>query len=160
MSFLTDIFSGGAGKLVDSVGNTLDKLTTTKEEVMQHDLELKKAEMQYQLEEQRLDVEQQKNVLQDVDSARKRDAEVGTSANASWLSKNVSGMLAIGTTILTFMLFYILIFRPDLTTKESKDIIIYVLGVLSAILTQVFSFYFGSSQGSHDKNQMLRQSMK
>ena len=50
MSFLTKIFSTGAGNLVETVGNTLDKLTTSKDEVMQHDYELKKAEMQYQLE--------------------------------------------------------------------------------------------------------------
>jgi hypothetical protein len=30
-----------------------------------------------------------------------------------------------------------------------------LLGVLSTILTQVFSFYFGSSQGSVDKNKTI-----
>ena len=38
MGFLTELFAGGASTLVDSIGNTLDKITTTKEEKMQLDL--------------------------------------------------------------------------------------------------------------------------
>jgi hypothetical protein len=41
-----------------------------------------------------------------------------------------------------------------------KDILIYVLGVLSAIATQIVSYYFGSSQGSKDKGDQLREAMK
>ena len=155
MSFLSDLFSGSAGKLVDSVGNTLDNLITSKEEIMQQEYELKKAEMQFQLEQQKLGVEQQKIQLADIDSARKRNAEVETSANAGFLSKNITAFLALGTTILTFTLFYIIIFRNDKIQAEVKDVVLYVLGVLSAILTQVFSFYFGSSQGSADKNKTI-----
>ncbi|MGB4415639.1 MAG: hypothetical protein WBI53_12260 [Paludibacter sp.] len=155
MSFLSDLFSGSAGKLVDSVGNTLDNLITSKEEVQQQEYELKKAEMQFQLEQQKLGVEQQKNILADIDSARKRSAEVETNANAGFLSKNTTAFLAIGSTVLTFALFYIIIFRNDTIKAEVKDVVLYVLGVLSAILTQVFSFYFGSSQGSADKNKTI-----
>ncbi|MDD2798444.1 MAG: hypothetical protein PHV20_07625 [Bacteroidales bacterium] len=155
MSFLSNLLGGGAGKLVDSVGNTLDKLTTSKEEVLQIEQELKKAEMQYRLEMQHLTIEEQKASFADTDSARKRSAEVETNVNASWLSKNVSALLATGTTILTFILFYLLIFQPNVVSDKAKDIIIYVLGVLSAIITQVFSFYFGSSQGSVDKGRTI-----
>jgi len=155
MGFLTDLFSGGAGKLVDSVGNTLDKLTTTKDEVMQHELELKKAEMQFQLDQQKLGIEEHHNILVDVDSARKRSSEVETNANASSLSKNIGSYLAITTTLLTFVLFYIVIFRNETIKTEVKDVVLYVLGVLSTILTQVFSFYFGSSQGSVDKSKII-----
>ena len=155
MSFLSDLFSGSAVKLVDSVGNTLDNLITSKEEVQQQEYELKKAEMQFQFEQQKLGVEQQKNILADIDSARKRSSEVETNANAGFLSKNTTAFLAIGSTVLTFALFYIIIFRNDTIKAEVKDVVLYVLGVLSAILTQVFSFYFGSSQGSADKNKTI-----
>jgi hypothetical protein len=50
-------------------------------------------------------------------------------------------------------LFAILIFvdvRP-----EAKDILIYILGVLSAAVTQILSYYFGSSQGSKDKSELM-----
>jgi len=155
MSFITDLFSGGAGKLVDSVGNVLDKVVTTKGEIMQQELEMKKAELQYQLDNKRLGVEEQKNLLQDVDSARQRSTAVETNGNASSLSKNIGSYLAITTTLLTFVLFYIVIFRNETIKAEVKDVVIYVLGVLSTILTQVFSFYFGSSQGSVDKSKII-----
>ena len=155
MSFITDLFSGGAGKLVDSVGNVLDKVVTTKGEIMQQELEMKKAELQYQLDSKRLGVEEQKNLLQDIDSARQRSTAVETSANASWFSKNISALLAVASTLLTFALFYIIIFRNDLIQTSVKDVVLYVLGVLSAIITQVFSFYFGSSLGSENKNKII-----
>ncbi|MEI6754968.1 MAG: hypothetical protein WCK78_17610 [Paludibacter sp.] len=155
MSFITDLFSGGADKLVDSVGNVLDKVVTTKGEIMQQELEMKKAEQQYQLDSKRLGVEEQKNLLQDIDSARQRSTAVETSANASWFSKNISALLATTSTLLTFALFYIIIFRNDLIQTSVKDVVLYVLGVLSAIITQVFSFYFGSSLSSENKNKII-----
>jgi uncharacterized membrane protein len=36
-----------------------------------------------------------------------------------------------------------------------KDIIIYILGVLSAAVTQILGYYFGSSQGSATKSRSL-----
>jgi hypothetical protein len=36
-----------------------------------------------------------------------------------------------------------------------KDIIIYILGVLSAAITQVLGYYFGSSKGSDDKSKSI-----
>jgi flagellar basal body-associated protein FliL len=44
--------------------------------------------------------------------------------------------------------------------SSRKDILIYVLGVLSAIATQIVSYYFGSSQGSKEKSDQLREAMK
>jgi len=156
MSLLSNLLSGGASKLVDSVGDVLDKVVTTKGEKMQLENELKKADYDFQFEMQKLSIEDKQMVLGDIDSARKREAEVQTSANATNLSKNVSPYLALGTTILTFALFYTLIFDQNMCKDEhSKDVLIYILGVLSAILTQIFSFYFGSSQGSQAKNALI-----
>ena len=36
-----------------------------------------------------------------------------------------------------------------------KDILIYILGALTTVSTQVASFYFGSSQGSKDKQKSI-----
>lgn len=155
MSFLTKLFSSGASTLVSSVGSVVDNLVTTKEEKMQLQNELQKAEMDFQVEMQKLSNEQQQMVYQDIDSARKRDAEVQTSANSTKLDKNVSPILALGTTLLVFALFYVVIFKPSAFDPGMKDIVVYILGVLSAILTQVFSFYFGSSKGSSDKNTII-----
>lgn len=58
--------------------------------------------------------------------------------SAPWLTKHVSSLLALCTVILSFVMFFILIFYH--LDPEKKDIIIYILGVLSAIDTQIFSF--------------------
>jgi hypothetical protein len=158
MSFITDLFSGGASKLVDSVGNTLSKVITTKGEKMQLDNEIKKAEMDYQLELQKLSVDEKKAILGDIASARTREESIQESNNATKLGKNITSYLAIGASLLCFGLFYILIFDKEIQLKvdtEKKEIIIYVLGVLSALLTQIYGYYFGSSSGSAAKNNIL-----
>ena len=41
-----------------------------------------------------------------------------------------------------------------------KDIMLYILGVLSSILTSIFSYYFGSSKSSSQKNDTLNMMAK
>jgi len=77
--------------------------------------------------------------------------------SAPWLTKHVASLLAIFALFLTFGLFFILIYFPLDAAK--KDIAIYILGVLSAVITQIFSFYFGSSKDSEVKNRMLHSQM-
>jgi energy-converting hydrogenase Eha subunit A len=94
----------------------------------------------------------------EMDSARNREIAVASSANVPMLNKLVTPLLALGVTALSFVLFAILIFvevRP-----EAKDILIYILGVLSAAVTQVLSYYFGSSQGSKDKDDQKKGLLK
>jgi len=155
MSILSDLLAGGASQLVDSVGNTLDKVVTTKGEKMQLDNEMRKAEQDYQIQMKTLSVTEQKQVFDDINSARNREATVQTSANATKLSKNVSPILAMGTTLISFTLFFVLIFYKDQLSEEKVNIILYILGVLSAIVTQIFSFYFGSSMGSSAKSDYI-----
>lgn len=153
---LSKIFSSGATDLIGAVGKIVDNVTTTKEEKMQLENELKKSEQQYQVEMKKLSVEEQRIIFQDVDSARKREATVQTSEHATRFSKNISPILAIFTTAITFTLFYLVIFKNSTFDPGIKDIVVYILGVLSTILTQVYSYYFGSSQGSSNKNSIIQ----
>jgi len=73
----------------------------------------------------------------------------------SWLSKQISALLALTTVCLSFALFFVFVYAP--LSPEKKDIIIYILGVLSAIDSQIFSYYFGSSEGSDINNKLLNQ---
>lgn len=155
MGFISKIFTGGTGSIVDAIGDTLDKLTTTKEEKMQLELEMKRANMQYQLDMQKLSFEEKQLSFMDIDSARKRSATVEVSDHASLLSRNTSSYLALCVTALTFSLFYIILFHSVTLDDNGKDIVLYILGVLSAILTQIFSFYFGSSQASVVKDEII-----
>jgi hypothetical protein len=153
MGFLKDLFSGGASTLVDSVGKVLDNVITTKEEKLQLENEIAKSEMQFQLDMKKLTNEEQQMLLNDVSNARQREVQVLSAPNASWWTKNTMHVLGIGTCIITLSLFYVLIFRPELVKDSSgKEVIMYILGVLSAILTQIYSYYFGSSAGSAAKS--------
>jgi hypothetical protein len=168
MSFITDLFSNTTGGVVKSIGDVVDKFVTTKEEKMQAELEIKKAEQQYQIEMRKMGIEEQGLYLEDTQNARKRETDIAISRDAPWFIKIVGPLLAIITTVLTFGLFYVLIFRNDvfyipdpndskklILDQSKKDIIIYILGVLSAVVTQIFSYYFGSSQGSADKSKQI-----
>ncbi len=155
MSFITDLFSGGAGSIVDSVGKVLDNVVTTKEEKMQIENELRKSEIQFQVDMKKLTNEEQKMYLDDISNARQREVQIQSSESSTKLGKNVASFLALGTTVITLGLFYILIFSPQLIGPDKKDIILYILGVLSATLTQIYSYYFGSSAGSAAKSRTL-----
>ena len=148
MTFLSNLFSKGASTLVDSVGKVLDNVVTTKEEKMQLENEMRKSELQFQVDMKKLSNEEQQMILGDISSARQREVAVQTSENATKLSKNISPFLALGTTIITLALFFVLIFSKQDLPADKKDIILYILGVLSATLTQIYSYYFGSSAGS------------
>jgi hypothetical protein len=161
MSFISDLFSGGAGRLVDSIGGVLDNVVTSKEEKMALENEIKKAEMQYELEKAKLNLEETKLTFEDREGARTRETRVQESANASRLGKNVSSYLAIGATVLCFALFYIVVFNPGKCVDGAdKQILTYILGVLSALLSQVFSYYFGSSSGSAEKGRTLARALE
>lgn len=155
MGFLQNLFSGGASTLVDSVGKVLDNVVTTKEEKMQLEIEMRKSEMQFQLDMQKLSNEERQMILGDISSARQREVQMMNSENATKLNRNLMPIMALGTIILVLSLFFVLVFTPNLIHDQSKEIVMYILGVLSAVLTQVYSYYFGSSAGSADKAKTL-----
>lgn len=96
--------------------------------------------------------------FKDIDSARNREAQIATSEVAPLINKIITPILALSITGLSFVLFGVIIFME--VTPQAKDILIYVLGVLSALVTQVASYYFGSSMGSKDKTEELRRVLK
>ncbi|NEW84450.1 MAG: hypothetical protein GZ094_19075 [Mariniphaga sp.] len=155
MSFITDLFSGGAGSIVDSVGKVLDNVITTKEEKMQLENEIRKSEIQFQLDMKKFTNEEQKMFLDDISNARQRETQIQTSDSATKLGKNVASFLSLGTVALTLILFSALIFIPNSDLEDKKEIILYILGVLSATLTQIYSYYFGSSAGSAAKSKTI-----
>lgn len=93
--------------------------------------------------------------VEDRDSARQREASIATSDAAPTLNKIITPVLAIGTIVLSFILFYIVAFDTSVFSNANKDIIIYILGVLSAIDTQIIGYYFGSSSGSTEKTRTI-----
>ena len=123
---------------------------------MEHEEEL----MRLRLEEDKLDLAELELRLKDVDSARDRETAIATNKDAPLLNKIVTPVLALGIVGLTFILFGVVMFDASPVEASRKDILIYVLGVLSAIATQIVSYYFGSSQGSKDKSDQLKEALK
>ena len=101
-----------------------------------------------------LEHEKFKAILADKANAREREMAVVSSEHAPLINKIVTPTLALGVTGLSFVLFAVLIFVE--VKPEAKDILIYILGVLSAAVTQILSYYFGSSIGSKDKDEQLK----
>lgn len=91
-------------------------------------------------------------------NARQREIDLATNVNVPYINKVVTPYLAMGVVGLSFVLFAILIFVE--VKQEAKDILIYILGVLSAAVTQILSYYFGSSMGSKDKDSKLSGAVK
>jgi hypothetical protein len=92
---------------------------------------------------QELEFEYAKLDAADRDSARKREAEIATSATAPWYSKVVTPVLAIGMFALWAAVNVLLLNHsiPD----GMREIVIRMLGSLDAATMLILSYYFGNS---------------
>jgi hypothetical protein len=151
------VLARGKAYVKDKTRVDLDKEALSQEDL----IALKKYEMEHEeellrlrLQDDRLSLEEQKIVFEDLSSARNRQMAIVASDRASWLTANTPSLLAISTVALTFVFFAVFAWLgkySDPAGAVAKEIMLYVLGVLSAILTQIFSYYFGSSQDSTEK---------
>lgn len=149
-----DYIKGKTGVDLDKSSLSNDDLVTLKKYEMEHEEEL----LKLRLEDDKLDLEITQAFLADTQSAREREVQVARDPNASPLAKNTPPILALSAVLLTFLLFAAVVFsdflkRPDI--EKQKDILLYILGVFSAISTQIISYYFGSSEGSKRKTEQL-----
>jgi len=156
MSLIAGIVSKIAGDkaadIVTSVGNVADKFITTGQEKEEFKAEVQK-EINRHLEEMtKAQNSELELILKDVDSARNREVQVATSEKAPLINKIIQPILAIALILLAFVMFYSVMFKQ---LGAEKDIVIYVLGVLSAVVTQTISYYFGSSVGSRNKQDQI-----
>ena len=137
----------GLDSILNIGGKLIDKLIPDPEAAAKAQLELTKLAQAGELEKLA-------NEVKDRSDARNRELQIATSEAAPLLNKVVTPVLALGSVILSFILFAVLIFID--VQPEAKDILIYILGVLSAAITQILSYYFGSSVGSKDKDEQLK----
>jgi hypothetical protein len=93
----------------------------------------------------------------DRNSARTREVEMAK-ADVHFITKNITSLLAIGI-LAGSLVVALLVFFVDFPDSQ-ENILIFVLGSLFSIATQVVSYYFGSSQGSKDKTKELEGMMK
>ena len=91
MSVIAKLLSGGAAKLVESVGGVIDNLHTSKEEKLAAELKIKEMVMSYEAEMQKQVTERWKMDMQ----------------SDSWLSKNIRPLVLIFLVVSTVLLIFI-----------------------------------------------------
>lgn len=143
------------GAIIDVGSKLIDRFFPDPEQKAKAQLELLKMEKDGELAKMANDTELAKIYAADLDSARKRESEIVTSEAAPLINKIITPVLAASVLLMTFILFGLVLFDDGDIDPTRKDILIYVLGVLSAIATQIISYYFGSSQSSAAKNHAI-----
>jgi hypothetical protein len=153
-NYITSQVDGNSASLVEAVDKSVGVTTGSAEEKQERQLELAKAQMQYDLDIARNGTQAMESDRADRADARQHDLAVQESDSTDWLEKNIHPVLSLSIVLLTFFMFILIIFG-GVYSSGMKDIVIYILGALSTVATQVVSYYFGSSSSSAVKNKAL-----
>ena len=121
MGILNKLLSGGASKLVDSVGSVLDNVITTDEEKLEAKRKLKELILSHE-------AELQKNVT---------DRWKADMNSDSWLSKNVRPLVLIFLVVSTVLMIFIDAGTIQFTVEEKWT------ALLQLVLITVIGAYFG-----------------
>jgi hypothetical protein len=132
MSWSTDLFAGGVAKVIDSVGNAIDKLSTTDEEKKQLKLKMEKELIEFKKSQLAALTNYDKEITQRHTTDMTSD---------SWLSKNIRPLALIFLTVSTVLLAYLTIFILD---KDKVTLITPWLDLFKVLLVTTYAFYFGS----------------
>lgn len=76
-------------------------------------------------------------------------------ADKPWFVPDTQGFLAIAIIALMFTIVVILLLAPPQIDERTSGVLMTIVGVLIACLKDVYSFFFGSSKGSIDKDKTL-----
>jgi hypothetical protein len=121
MGVLNKLFSGGASKLVESVGGVLDNVITTKDEKLEAKRKLKELILSHE-------AEMEKNIT---------DRWTADMNSDSWLSKNVRPLVLIFLIVCTMLLIFIDAGAISFTVEEKWT------DLLQLVLITVIGAYFG-----------------
>ena len=121
MGVLNKLFSGGASKLVDSVGGVLDNVITTEDEKLEAKRLLKKVILSHEAEMER-------NITDRWSADMNSD---------SWLSKNVRPLVLIFLVVSTVLMIFIDAGAINFTVEEKWT------DLLQLVLITVIGAYFG-----------------
>ena len=121
MSILGKMFSGGAADLINSVGDVVDNLHTSKEEKLAAQHKIKKLVANYE-------VEMEKNIT---------DRWKADMNSDSWLSKNVRPMILIFLVVSTVLMIFIDAGTIQFTVEQKWT------DLLQLVLITEIGAYFG-----------------
>jgi len=121
MSILTNLLSGGAAKLVQSVGGVIDNLHTSKEEKLAAEAKIKDLVMGYEAEMQKQVTERWKMDMQ----------------SDSWLSKNIRPLVLVFLVVSTVLMIFIDAGTINFVVEDKWT------DLLQLVLITVIGAYFG-----------------
>ncbi len=152
MSWLSDLIGNGAGSIIDSITDGVDKFITTDEE--RAELELKKQQMRLRIQE--LQIEAEREYFKDRESARRMQSETDS---------KIPGALTLIFSVSFFglIVFLLLLLFKKIDTEIPNYIVALIssiFGSVATIMTQIISFYFGSSKGGEDSGRAISNSFK
>ncbi len=149
MSWITDLVSGGASKIVDSVVSGMDKFVTTDED--RQKLQMMKAEAELELKKLAFTAEGER--LKDVSDAR------AMYKTDNGLQKIFAMTFLVGYILLTiFMLWMVTSWvggQKIVVPDWGVALISTVYGQMSGKVSTIVDFLFGSSKSSSDKNESI-----
>ena len=139
-----DAATGGPMAAVQSIAEKLkaakDKDTATAQ--LHEEFELRR--MEFEQEAREAELERQRMQLDDVADARSREKVLRNTVGV--VVQNVAASIVI----LAFC--GVLVGLMMIEQVANKELLYYMLGALSGVVLQVFSYWFGSSQGEHKRN--------
>jgi len=158
MSILTNILSGGASKLVESIGSTIDNLVTSKEEKEQLKIELQK---EINRHNEVLESEANKEIelyLKDTQSARDTNARIQESDKASFWAKNTAYFLDVFIGLIWGCITIFIVCKAlKLVDNVQADMtaILSIYSTITAIFMISVNFHRGTSIGSQNKQKTI-----
>jgi hypothetical protein len=97
-----------------------------------------------------LDLAETRAFLEDIADARARDVAITETGRKNWRG-DILAYLAVGAFISVIVSLMFL----EIPDGGARDLLLVMMGVLGAIVKNVYSFEFGSSRGSKDKDSAL-----
>ena len=144
---------GNFPKVLDTVGDVLPDrgvLGIVKNLISQEDITpAQKAEALATI--QKFELELFAAEVEDRKSARTRESDVVKAlGHVDWMMyfTGLVGLIAFG--FILYVLVYITI------PIDNRDLFIHAIGMVEGVAVSIFSYYFGSSKGSHDKDRFIK----
>lgn len=155
-----DPITAGLDLVKEVGGKLIDHFFPDPEQAAKAQMELAKMAQDGRLQEMVQDNERFKAEVEDRNAARQRESQIATSEAAPAINKIVTPVLALGTVAIAMFLFGAVLFQTGLIDASRKDLAIYILGALTTAVTQILSYYFGSSDSSAKKNNVIDEMLK
>lgn len=157
MNIFGNILKAGSGDILKSVSNILDEIITNKEEIIKAKSEAEKFINQHIEEMQQKSIEVERMYIESVANARElqKQALMQEDLFSKRFIYFLSSFVLITATFFGIGLFF---WKVPEENKRLVEMFADIYLFAGAIL--VLQFFFGSSKSSHDKNDMLKQSIK